>query len=527
MRSNGATLSRASRLVTTMLVAAVLVVLRPMPAHAAEWYEAPTAQWYDGGISYSQVLNCYSVISGAPTYEYGIGAYAGYVADPGAGHPAVGDHGYIRYTVYGLGNPCPGGSYFRPTFYLPPGMEWDTARPIACGYDGQGATAPAQACPGWDHMDASDTYTNNMSGDSGTLWGVAQGHHWEFQLPVTTSQTLTNFPLQIHLNVADGNHNPTMLLEAPVYVFGSSNGGGGGTGTGAVSVMYDNPSSTATATLPWNPSLPSHYGMASAFQAVVNGRGGTARFEIGTDPTLGTLIGYDELAWPANTYTGINVATDWEPASTATASIPTLTPGVTYYWRGKITPTGESTVTGAIQSFVLKAGGGVATSEPITSTTGGSAGGLGSGGTLGGGLTPVPVPTPTTPPPTTSPEPTPTQPPTPAAPVVVAAANLSVPAKAKAAKGVRATVTCSGACSGQLKLTVSKKVAKALKLRSTTLGTAKVGMSAGGSSVVTVKLSRKAKAAVTKAGKAKATVGLSVTLAGKTLTSTRAVKLTG
>src|SRR4051794_13948959 len=84
--------------VVAVVVGLVLVLLRPIPAQAAQWWESPTTQWYDGGISYSSVINCPSMIFGSPYYENGVGAFASYASDPDNARPAVGDTTWIKYS---------------------------------------------------------------------------------------------------------------------------------------------------------------------------------------------------------------------------------------------------------------------------------------------------------------------------------------------------------------------------------------------------------------------------------------------
>ena len=85
------------RVVGTVMAAAGLVAVVPGPASAAEWWEtSQTATWYDGQPTYSSVMNCFSVIQGSPYYEYGVGAYIGYLADPENLRPSVGDKTWIR-----------------------------------------------------------------------------------------------------------------------------------------------------------------------------------------------------------------------------------------------------------------------------------------------------------------------------------------------------------------------------------------------------------------------------------------------
>ena len=493
--------SRLSRVVALLMAAVALVAVRPAPASAAEWWDSPTAQWYDGSVSYSQVLNCVSIIQGAPYYEKGVGAYIGYVADPTNARPAANDKGWIRYRVYGMGNPCPGGSYFRPRFYLPVGWSWDTTRQIACAYDGSGGSAPQANCPGWSNMDASNAYWNNGSGSGGNLWGVAQGHYWEFQFPVTVGGTVSGAVLDAHLDVADGNSNPQMLLRNNnIYVFNGST-----PSANPITVMYDQPSSydSATQPAPATPGTPTKYGMVSAYQAVLGYKTVSVRWEISTDPGFGSILGSETI----NNVSGFNAINAWIDWS---SPIPPLTVGQTYYWRGVITPTaGGPPVVGAVQSFVLEPGGGVV-EDSVTGVSGGGVGTTG-GGTLGGALTPITVPVTT---------PTPTPQPAPPASLAV-----GVPAKASAAKGVAVKVTCTAACTGKVSVVVSKKVAKQLRLKSVVLGTRRVSLAAAGATTVKVALSKAARKAIARKGKAKGLVKVSVSSGGRTLTSQRSLTL--
>lgn len=363
-----------------MLILTCGQLVRPPAASAAGWHD--TARWYDGSIAYSKVINCWGLIQGTPYQESGVGAYAGYLADPEQGHPAVGEQGWIHYSVYGMGNPCSGGSYFSPQFLLPAGMQFDTSRQIACGYDGRGATAPAAACPGWSNLDSSGRYANNENGQAG-MWGVAQGHHWEFQVPVKASQPITNGTLRVNLKVLDGNSDPTLVLQAPVYVW-SAPAGGGSTSSGAPTVMYDQPSTVSATWFDQGAGIPARYGLLSSFNAVVNGAGGVARMEISTSPTMSPVLGQAQMSFPANAYSAIKATTDWDESG-----VPALVPGTRYYWRGVVVPTGQAPVVGSVQSFTFaSSGNGVATtSGGLTGTDGGSAGNPGSPGALGGTLT--------------------------------------------------------------------------------------------------------------------------------------------
>ena len=314
-------------------------------------------------------------------------------------------------------------------------MTFDTSQQITCNLYRNNAnnhvTAPVPGCPGWSNVTqvGANTYKyfNNEGGDTGSMWGVAQGQNWNFILPVKVQQPLSGAPLQMHLTTADGNSNGTRLIEVPVYVFAN---GGAGQPSG---VMYQQPATIDQAG--------AKYGIESNYQAVVNHKTGVAKFEIGTDPALTSLIGTHQFAWNTTAYSAINVGTGWDSTEAGSVStLPNLQPGVTYYWRGVVTLTGQAPMSGAIQSFRLKPGGGVDTAGGLVPGQPSNPGAPGGGGDVGGGiLLPVPVPAPTPP---GAPQPgTPSQP-----GVTPLAATLSAPAKASARKAIKVKVTCSSAC---------------------------------------------------------------------------------
>ncbi len=357
---------RLLALLTALLLGTT--TLRPAPAAANA-----AGGWYDGRIAYTQVVNCVGLIQGTPYTEGGIGAYAGYWANPSTGTPAVGQTFWIHYSVHGLGNPCLGGTYFRPRITLPPGVVFDTSQQIRCGYNGSGGPAPQSGCPGWGNM-TGGTYSNNR--DDG-YWGVAQGGRWEFQFPVRATQAVSGSNLSIALSTLDGNNNATIGLQAPIYVFAVS-GGGGTPATPSYQVLYDTPSTVNAATNP--DGAPTPYGVVSEFQAITNNRAGTMRIEFAT--SLDAPVYQVEVPIPANFGQSVYGWTDWAPFAGL------ISPGGKYYWRGAFTPNGGTTVYGSMQTFTLAASGSGSTGGgPITGTTGGTPGGLSGGsGSLGGSL---------------------------------------------------------------------------------------------------------------------------------------------
>lgn len=498
--------SRLSRVVALLMTALALVAVRPAPASAADpWWTSPSAKWFDGLISYSSVINCPSMIFGSPYYENGVGAFASYAADPDSGRPAVGDTTFIKYSMYGMGMPCAGGTYFAPTYYLPAGMAFDTSLPITCTLFRNGVNnvvqSPSPGCPGWSNMSPAGgnayKYFNNESGNAGSLWGVVQGQHWTFQIPVKVTQPLSGTALQMHLTLADGNFNPNLLVEVPIYVFGAGQPPG---------VMYKQPSSF---------DVPGElYSIQSQFEAVVNRQGGSAGFQISTNPNFTGTVGSHFWTFAPNPdWEGIRVTTGWDRSETAGSTLPDLQPGVTYYWRGVVSLTGKPTMYGAPQTLRIRTGGGVDTSGTLTPGGSASPGQPGSGNVGGATITPVPVPGPT--------------PTTPSVPVPAPTASLALasPAKASAAKGVPVKVTCTAACTGKVSVVVSKKVAKQLRLKSVVLGTRKVSLAAAGATTVKVALSKAARKAIARKGKIKGLVKVSVSSGGKTLASQRSLTL--
>lgn len=139
--------------------------------------------------------------------------------------------------------------------------------------------------------------------------------------------------------------------------------------------------------------------------------------------------------------------------------------------------------------------------------------------------TPTPTATPVetvVPQPTASAQPTPTATPV---PTPAPSAALNAPSKPKVAtfakSGLKLTGPCASIGSGKVTLSVSKSVAKKLKLKSTTIGTG-TGKCAAGTFSVTVKPSAAAKKALKKH---KGSVAVTATLKAGTVTATRKVTL--
>ena len=106
-------------------------------------------------------------------------------------------------------------------------------------------------------------------------------------------------------------------------------------------------------------------------------------------------------------------------------------------------------------------------------------------------------------------------------------ASAKVATSAKASKGIKVTLTCSGPCSAKASATVSKKVAKKLGVKSTTIGTAKASVAPTGSKVFTITLSKAVRARIARLGKIAASVKVTTTAGGTPSTTTTKVTVKG
>ena len=116
-------------LITVLLIGTLLIASAPA-AERAVAVGAP-GTFFDGGISYSTITNCTSIIF-PPTYtEFGAGVYVGAYADPDEQPPVPGVNQpfYVHIVVYGLGNAC-SGQRFLPALSLPAGVSFAQEFPI-------------------------------------------------------------------------------------------------------------------------------------------------------------------------------------------------------------------------------------------------------------------------------------------------------------------------------------------------------------------------------------------------------------
>ena len=276
--------------------------------------------WYDGGIQYSQITNCFSVIQGNPYQEAGAGTFIGFSADPNAALPGPNQVYYIHVYIAGMGNSCSG-----MRVYLDVGLPANTSlaidgsNPVKC-YLGGAPINPASDCP--QVLPASGYNPGAyaiLSPDNAhaKLWPLPQGGTLEFQIPVKSTTALSNATLQANVWVLDGNSSPWLRPQQGVYVFNN-----------APSILYPSPSTiNVTATT------------ARSQAYLYTTTTGTGQFDLGTT-TAYSIHDTVSISTPGTAWL---VWDEWGP--------PPLLPDTLYHWRFTYTPSGGSTIFGADQTF--------------------------------------------------------------------------------------------------------------------------------------------------------------------------------
>jgi hypothetical protein len=302
-------------------LALTLSLLTPIPA-------AAQAEWYDGGIQYSSVTNCFSIIQSNPYQEPGAGTFVGFVANPKATQPAPNQTYYIHVYIAGLGNPCSG-----TRFYVDVALPSSTTlaitgtTPVYCLANGVAVSAaecPQSLPPSSLNPGAFAIYSNDNA--HANLWPLPQGNNWEFQIPVRSSTTLSGATLQANVRVLDGNSSPWLRPQQGVYVFSNT-----------PTIIYRSPSTINIETTTARSEAYLYTNNASLTGTIYFDIGPTASYGF-TDS--GPLNGGDTayLAWA-----------QWGP--------PPLLPDTLYHWRFRFTTTAGATYVGGDQTFRTKPDG--------------------------------------------------------------------------------------------------------------------------------------------------------------------------
>jgi len=509
-------------------VVALTVAATATPASA----QTNQAKWIDGTIAYNSGLSCGGPLVGNWT-ENQIGGFTGYWGKTDASYPKVGDlyWGHVYYQAVGLG--CGLSIHgVQVEISLPAGTELaidpnssDPAMKLRCFGYSNGNTYNQTDQP-WQHPgDASikGKYcesTKTYTGANGTILSyalVAQGQALELIFPLRSTRKLSG--------IAEPGNASRMTAT-----------------------LTSSSSSAAAQPYQWNfvgdrPVEPECPGAGvTAASAITNTtahtknfmcnwyRSGKVSIEIGEGATGPYQASSQQYNVPNNTQ-GFFVDQDWG----------NLIPGTTYHWRLKfVDDKGTPNNAGDDQTYFSNpktfTTTGTRPANPPTTTPGAGTGGTQTGGDMGapggqtpgnqtpgdqtpGGQTPgdtggqqgqqqqqqqiqqqqeqqqqqQEIPRDTTAPGLTT---------------TVPKLRLGDLLK----KGLRASATCSEACSVQAQLQIDARTAKKLKLgkKTTTIGTGKA-ISPGGKVTVPVKLTSKAKKQLKKLRSLKATLVVTAT----------------
>lgn len=334
----------ATRAALALLAAVSLVGLPPAPAPVeARPIATADAGWYDGGVQYSRVTDCFSIIGGYPYLTNGAGVFTGYYADPTNGVPAVGQTYYVHVVFYGIGSPC-AGQYAVPEIELPNDttLAIDASHPIVCyGTAGGDWLRDTTSCPTTPKASAWHPGAFLFLPKTGeTAWPLPAGAGWDIRVPVKSTKALVNATMNANVWILDGEGSPWLTPWQGVYVWDA----------GTPSVMYAAPAAdpigrtTATTTA----------FVTSAFKE------GTVHYEIGT--TTAYEVGHQTDPIPP-TDSSWKVWWDWTG----------LQPDTLYHFRIWFQPKGSATIyDGGDQTFRTL---GAATRFTVTGLVSGKPGG--------------------------------------------------------------------------------------------------------------------------------------------------------
>ena len=324
-------ITRKTFTIPRLVLILVLLLMGAMPAGnsvlaATSVQPAGVAQvdsnaWYDGGIQYSIITNCVSIIQGAPYQEFGAGAYVGFLADPDNALPAPNTPYYMHVVVAGLGNACSGmRAYIDLGLPANTSLAIDYSNPVYCFYNGLPIDPPSE-CP---QVLPASAYNPGFyeipSPDSAHAytWPIPQGSFLEIQIPVQSSTQLTNSAMVGRVWMLDGNDSPWLQPQQGVYVFNNQ-----------PSILYPSPSTT---------SIKDNTAHSEAY-LYTRGLGGDGYFDLGTDTNYGLIHELVTIPAGGNAFLAWD---DWGP--------PSLTPDTLYHWRFTFTSTSGTTY-GADQTF--------------------------------------------------------------------------------------------------------------------------------------------------------------------------------
>lgn len=224
--------SRSRFLFASILCAVALVAALPAMAHAApeDTVAGAGKKWFTGSFGSVSGTNC-SILGGSYS-ETMVNGFSGYGGAPGGGVVRIGDKYWATITIGIPGNQCPNGSDIVVTdLVLPPGTSYDGTRQIRCfsttrfsntwyestneNWDMRpiGINAYGRTCP------TGPTAAFSGSGIGFDGRGLANGQKFEMFVPVVSTQALTgsNFTWVVTPLASYGNFQS----NASAYVFAS------------------------------------------------------------------------------------------------------------------------------------------------------------------------------------------------------------------------------------------------------------------------------------------------------------------
>ncbi|MEI8238787.1 MAG: calcium-binding protein, partial [Actinomycetota bacterium] len=348
------------------VVAAGFAVVGTTPAIVSA--AGAPAQYYDGSIQESTIVNCISMgVISTPYTEAGVGVYVGAYQDPDnvggpySGHatgpfPAIGDVFYIHVVMYGLGNDCVG-QYGVPNFTLPANMSIASGQPIICYMiDKTGAYKPATSstdCP--QALQSGSAYGAQyqyaaVNPQHANTWPIPTGMGWDLRFPVKATAAVSGGTLQGRVKIIDGWSNPLLTPTSSVYVFNNAPSAP----KPAPGFTYDSPATVASPLLTSDfgglAGQPTGYGVISKANLLSFGAVGKGYFQIRPHGSLGAWQESPQLDVTADG-TNWSFAEDWDEPGRITP----LVVGNSYDWRLAFSVTGGATSFGAVQTFKLPA----------------------------------------------------------------------------------------------------------------------------------------------------------------------------
>jgi hypothetical protein len=197
---------RMARFVELAAVLSVLVCCSlAAPALAIVPEDAVTgtpnsSNWFSGSLLQQPGLNCSTAILGSSYTEIMVSGIAAYGGAPGGGIPKVGDPYWTSFLISIPGNPCgPGSSSVQTELVLPPNTSVDTSRQIRCFGEPRSQNTFVELTGGsWNAFGSSGPYCPSSAGpgiyNQGALsFGfrpLASGQLFQIFVPVKSTATL-------------------------------------------------------------------------------------------------------------------------------------------------------------------------------------------------------------------------------------------------------------------------------------------------------------------------------------------------